>query len=418
MRRLLPFLLCTLAAAQVQTINNTTGASFRGLVNSNFAWLNTNKAPLSHVHLISDITGLQTALDAKAPIANPTFTGTIALGAALLRGGGTSLPATCAVGDLYFLTTGTTGLYQCTSTNTWTLPGGAAGNAPYAVSSLSVISGVLATITHNLGTKNVAVSLIDHTTGASVAVAWTAATTNTVTFTPGVTETLDGVVTTGGIGQQGPQGTQGNPGSNGAMPDPGGNGFMVRTALNTDVARSLVAGTGISITNADGTGGNPTITATGSGTGTAHSIYYQKVQSNLTGNGTLWTTTIPGGTIGAGQCMFIVWSVKSVTKSSGQHFSVTWGSEAAIDVITQGSNGTTAYLQAELCNDPGVTNSQQWNWQPGSFVGNGNPTINQFGGVNAAAQDSTASKTLSLTSTLGNGSDVNQLLFAHVTGPW
>jgi len=42
------------------------------------------------------------------------------------------------------------------------------------------------------------------------------------------------------------------------LADPGSNGFVVRTALNTTAARTLVQGTGINITNTTG-GGNPTI---------------------------------------------------------------------------------------------------------------------------------------------------------------
>lgn len=34
-------------------------------------------AAASHTHIIADVTGLQTALDAKAPLASPTFTGTV-----------------------------------------------------------------------------------------------------------------------------------------------------------------------------------------------------------------------------------------------------------------------------------------------------------------------------------------------------
>jgi hypothetical protein len=36
---------------------------------------------------------------------------------------GASLPATCAVGDVYFKNTATVGTYACTATNTWTLAG-------------------------------------------------------------------------------------------------------------------------------------------------------------------------------------------------------------------------------------------------------------------------------------------------------
>lgn len=49
-------------------------------------------------------------------------------------------------------------------------------------------------------------------------------------------------------------------GGGGGVADPGGNGIMVRTALNVTTARSLAAGsTKITVTNADGTAGNPTI---------------------------------------------------------------------------------------------------------------------------------------------------------------
>lgn len=37
-----------------------------------------NKANTSHTHTIANVTSLQTSLDAKAPLASPTFTGTVA----------------------------------------------------------------------------------------------------------------------------------------------------------------------------------------------------------------------------------------------------------------------------------------------------------------------------------------------------
>lgn len=45
--------------------------------------------------------------------------------------------------------------------------------------------------------------------------------------------------------------------------DPGANGIVVRTAVNTSTARTISAGTGISISNGNGVSGNPTITNTG-----------------------------------------------------------------------------------------------------------------------------------------------------------
>lgn len=45
-------------------------------------------------------------------------------------------------------------------------------------------------------------------------------------------------------------------GSGTGVADPGGNGYMVRTSANVSVARTFTAGTGLSVSNADGTAGN------------------------------------------------------------------------------------------------------------------------------------------------------------------
>lgn len=47
------------------------------------------------------------------------------------------------------------------------------------------------------------------------------------------------------------------------LSDPGANGMLARTTTGTTAARTLTAGTGISITNGNGVSGNPTITNTG-----------------------------------------------------------------------------------------------------------------------------------------------------------
>ncbi len=72
-------------------------------------------------------------------------------------------------------------------------------------------------------------------------------------------------------------------GGGGGMADPGSNGVMVRTALNTSVARTLTGTTNqITVTNGDGVSGNPTLsiptnpTLPGTTTGT--------FSGNLTGN--------------------------------------------------------------------------------------------------------------------------------------
>lgn len=66
-------------------------------------------------------------------------------------------------------------------------------------------------------------------------------------------------------------------GSGTGVGDPGVNGYMVRTALNTSVARSITAGTGISISNSDGTAGNTQVAVDATvATATSPTVFTQK----------------------------------------------------------------------------------------------------------------------------------------------
>jgi hypothetical protein len=50
-------------------------------------------------------------------------------------------------------------------------------------------------------------------------------------------------------------------GAGGGLSDPGSNGLVVRTAANTTIPRTLIAGVGVSVTNGSGISGNPTVAA-------------------------------------------------------------------------------------------------------------------------------------------------------------
>ena len=54
--------------------------------------------------------------------------------------------------------------------------------------------------------------------------------------------------------------------------DPGSNGIVVRTALNTTTARSIAAGTNVSVTNGDGVSGNPTVNVPDASTSTKGAV--------------------------------------------------------------------------------------------------------------------------------------------------
>jgi len=71
---------------------------------------------------------------------------------------GTSLPGSCSVGEMFYLTNATPGynLYYCTASSVWTPAGASAPNYTQSFTAQTSVS-----ITHNLGTSNVVVECYD-----------------------------------------------------------------------------------------------------------------------------------------------------------------------------------------------------------------------------------------------------------------
>lgn len=286
-----------------------------------------------------------------------------------------------------------------------------AGNAPYSCGVTAVSS---IACTHSLGTSTPWVvcydaggNMLGSTASATSLVSVVATSSNIATLTFSGTTTAACSISTGSMG------AAGGTGPAGPMPDPGGNGFMVRTALNTDVARTLQAGSGISITNPTGVGGDPVISNTGSGGG---NIYYLNQQTQITGNGTLFSKVVPANTLSAGSCMRVEFSIRSVTLVTGQLYTVNWGSNS-VAFLSQGQSATSQYAGMLICNNPGATGTGQINWSPGTYQYIGSVATPSIFPPNLVTQDTTAAATLSVSMSGGSVSDVNRLDWVKVSGP-
>jgi len=140
----------------------------------------------------------------------------------------------------------------------------------------------------------------------------------------------------------------------------GSTGIAVRSAVDTWVQRSIAAGAGISIANADGVSGNPSIAIDEASAAQFRSNTADKVLST----DQIWAAAdyvalTDGGTIG-------------VDMSSGFNFSITLGGNRTLDNPTNAKNGQTGAIVIAQDGTGSRTLSYGGNWK---FAGGTDPTL-------------------------------------------
>jgi hypothetical protein len=144
----------------------------------------------------------------------------------------------------------------------------------------------------------------------------------------------------------------------GTVSDPGSNGLLARTSANTTTARSLaVSGTGLSVSNADGVVGNPTVASNATNANTASTLVARDasgnfaagtITANLTGNLTATAPTAPTATPGTNNTQiantaFVQTAINALVSIPPGLISMWSGSIATIPAgwaLCNGSSGT------------------------------------------------------------------------------
>ena len=301
---------------------------------------------------------------------------------------GNSLPATCSVGELFFLTSGSAGtsVYVCSATNAWMVPGTAsvfgrtgAVTAQSGDYTFSLIGGT--------AVKSQLPSIAMYTDSPPASPGFASAATNWLGFdstankwhiwdgqdgTLPVLHPGDAILIQGGVR---------------AQPTTPPSGQAALYVNSTDKKIHSVDDTGLD--TAYGAGGG------GGGSGVTR-IDYQGAASAITGDATdhtIYTTTV--NSIPAGGCVNVKFGLTHSTGSA----SVTYKLFYSTFVVTWAALAHSGVKAGEalLCNNAGVQNAQQWNVMAGASNNGGSFAGTLPGVATGGAINSVSSQILKLT---------------------
>lgn len=127
------------------------------------------------------------------------------------------------------------------------------------------------------------------------------------------------------------------------------NGLVARTAANTVTARSLaVSGTGLSVSNADGVSGNPTITSNATNANTASTI----VARDASGNFTAGTVTLTAVAVNAAAISQTTTAVTTNTANTIDSFATaTYRSAKYLVQVTDTTNSQYQIVEISVIHD-------------------------------------------------------------------
>jgi hypothetical protein len=147
----------------------------------------------------------------------------------------------------------------------------------------------------------------------------------------------------------------------GGLVDPGSNGVLVRTALNTTVARTLTAGANITITNGTGVSGNPTIATTAAPSSASSNLTPVTVSANTTSDQSLQEVALSAGALNASLAATIIHGSGRVTIGLAQTPTLTF--KAKLCTVSGCGSGTVVTLASITSGATLAATNNGWNLQ-------------------------------------------------------